>query len=429
LKFHRHTLENGLEIVAECNDEAHTQAVAFFVCTGARDEEDGISGVSHFLEHMVFKGTPRRSAEDVNREFDEMGAHYNAFTSDEHTVYYAAVLPEKQEAAIDLLADVLRPSLREEDFSMEKKVILEEIAMYLDQPPFGADDYLKALYFGPHPLGRSVLGTIESISELSVDQMRTYFERQYAPRNLFVAAAGRVDFPALVRHVQDRCGDWQGTAHERARPSLTSPGSFAALYRESSTQQYILQVARGPDAQAQDRFAAKLLSTMLGDDSGSRMYWELVDPGIAEQATLGHYEYDGAGVFYTWASGEPDNTEQILECLDHLYRASDNQEFTPEELHQAKSKLRARVVLGSEKSRNRLFVVGGNWAQRREYRSVADDLAAVDAVTLEDVHRVARAFPLSRMTTVTVGPLEAVRGHTSQRGAVPAALGKVGKSW
>jgi predicted Zn-dependent peptidase len=414
LKFQQQTLDNGLQIVAECNDEAHTQAVAFFVCTGARDEDDRVSGVSHFLEHMVFKGTRRRSADDVNREFDEMGAHYNAFTSDEHTVYYAAVLPEKQEAAVDLLADILRPSLRDDDFNMEKNVILEEIAMYLDQPPFGADDVLKALYFGRHPLGRSVLGTTQSITDLAVDQMRGYFQRQYAPNNLFVAAAGRVDFPGLVKQVEARCGDWNGAAAERSRPSFARDTRFAALYRENSAQQYILQVTDAPDSRGKDRFAAKLLATILGDDSGSRMYWDLVDPGVAEQASLGHYEYDGAGVFYTWASGEPDNIEEILDRLDRLYRASDARDFTEVELSQAKSKLRARIVLGSEKSRNRLFVVGGNWAQRREYRAVADDLAAVDAVTLADVHRIAEKYPLSKMTTVTVGPLEEVRGHSSK---------------
>ena len=118
-----------------------------------------MAGVSHFLEHMGFKGTPRRSADDVNREFDEIGAHYNAFTSEESTVYYASVLPEYQEASVDLLADIMRPSLRQDDFDMEKNVILEEIQMYLDQPPFGMDDRLKELHFGEHPLARSVLGT------------------------------------------------------------------------------------------------------------------------------------------------------------------------------------------------------------------------------------------------------------------------------
>ncbi|MEX0678298.1 MAG: pitrilysin family protein, partial [Pirellulales bacterium] len=144
MEFLEQRLANGLRIVAECNPEAHSTALGFFVETGARDENDAIAGVSHFLEHMMFKGTPTRTAQDVNREFDEIGAHYNAFTSEEHTVYYAAVLPEYQTAAVELLCDIIRPSLREEDFDTEKQVIIEEIRMYEDQPPFGADDKCRA---------------------------------------------------------------------------------------------------------------------------------------------------------------------------------------------------------------------------------------------------------------------------------------------
>src|SRR5215475_6566186 len=140
-----------MEIIAECDDSAYSTALGFFVNTGARDETDEVSGVSHFLEHMVFKGTPSRSAEDVNREFDEMGAHYNAFTNEENTVYYAAMLPEYVHSAVELLADILRPSLRETDFDTEKQVIIEEIKMYEDQPPFGVDDKCRAAFFGSHP--------------------------------------------------------------------------------------------------------------------------------------------------------------------------------------------------------------------------------------------------------------------------------------
>ena len=161
MEFLKHILPNGLEIVAERNPKAYSTALGFFVRAGSRDETDEVAGVSHFLEHMMFKGTPTRTADDVNREFDEMGASYNAFTSEEHTVYYAAVLPEYQVQASELLADILRPSLRLEDFEMEKQVILEEIRMYEDQPPFGADEKCRALYFGEHPLARSVLGTVE----------------------------------------------------------------------------------------------------------------------------------------------------------------------------------------------------------------------------------------------------------------------------
>jgi predicted Zn-dependent peptidase len=406
LKFRSATLDNGLEIVAECNDAAHSFGVGFFVRTGARDETDEVAGVSHFLEHMVFKGTPRRTAEDVNRDFDEIGAHYNAFTSEENTVYYASVLPEYQEASIDLLADILRPSLRGEDFDMEKKVILEEIQMYADQPPFGMDDQIKELHYGKHPMARSVLGTVDTVGALSVDQMKAYFESRYSPGNVFVAAAGKVDFDALVKQVEQRCGHWTPQAAPRETPPATSNTAFKCVTRESSTQQYILQLADGPSSEDHDRYAAKLLATIVGDDSGSRLYWQMVDPGLVESASLGHYEYQGLGMMYSWLSCAPEDARAIYEMLAKIYRTAEAKGFTEEELRQARSKVKARVVLGGERPRNRLFNVGGNWMQRREYRSVANDLATLDGVTLDEVHAVLAKYPLTRSTTATIGPLK-----------------------
>src|SRR5215475_273469 len=156
MAFHVHTLKNDLRIIAETSPSARSTALGFFVRTGARDESPEVSGVSHFLEHMVFKGTPRRSALDVNRDFDRIGAHYNAFTSEENTVFYAAILPEYMDRAVDVLADILRPSLRGDDFDMEKNVIIEEIGMYEDQPTWSAYDHAKRIYFADHPLSTSI---------------------------------------------------------------------------------------------------------------------------------------------------------------------------------------------------------------------------------------------------------------------------------
>jgi predicted Zn-dependent peptidase len=410
LEFHSHRLDNGLEIVAEVNDDAHSTSVGFFVRTGSRDETDQLSGVSHFLEHMCFKGTPRRTADDVNREFDEIGAHYNAFTGEECTAYYASVLPEHEEESIDLLADILRPSLRPDDFETEKQVILEEIKMYLDQPPFGMDDRLKQVHLGAHPIARSVLGTAESVANLTPDQMRRYFASRYSPGNVFVAAAGKLDFDALVEHVSSRCGAWE----PRDAPRLTPPpplshARFEVVHRESVTQQYVLQLADAPASEDPSRYAAKLLATIVGDDSGSRMYWELTDPGLAESASLGHYEYLGVGMFYTWLACEPDQTEENLQILRGIFRQVETDGVSEEELQQAKNKVKARVVLSSERPRNRLFNIGGNWLQRREYRSVADDLDSLDAVTLDQIGAVVDRYPLTQCSTVTVGPLADVR--------------------
>src|SRR3977135_3352720 len=194
MPFHHHVLPNGLTVVGESSPSARSVAVGFFVRTGARDESADLSGVSHFLEHMVFKGTPRRSSLDVNRDFDRIGAFSNAYTSEENTVFYAAILPEYLPQAVDILADIMRPSLRGEDFEMEKKVIIEEIGMYEDQPMWCAYDHAKKAYFDGHPLGNSVLGSVQSVQGLKRDQMHAYYDRRYVAPNITVAIAGSFDW-------------------------------------------------------------------------------------------------------------------------------------------------------------------------------------------------------------------------------------------
>lgn len=405
MEFREHVLPNGLEVVAECDAQARSTALGFFVKTGARDETDEVSGVSHFLEHMVFKGTAKRTADDVNRRFDELGAHYNAFTSEEKTVYYAAVLPEYQRPALELLSDILRPALRQADFDTEKKVIIEEIRMYADQPPYGADDHVRAVHFGRHPLGRSVLGTVESISDLRVEAMREYFERRYSPRNIALVAAGKIDFDDLVRGADEYCGRWQPfDAPREVRPAAAN-SAFECLYKETSAQEYCLQIANGPSATDDDRFAAKLLATVVGDDSGSRLYWELIDTGLAEHATLGHYDYLGTGLYMTYLCCDPEFAATNLQRVSDIYRRVERDLITAAELDQAKNKINSRVVLSSERPRGRLFNLGANWTHRREYRSVRDDLDAVEAVTLEQIAAVLKKHPLTRGTTVAIGPV------------------------
>ena len=410
MQFLKHTLPNGLQIVAECNDDAYSTALGFFVNAGARDENAAIAGVSHFLEHMVFKGTPRRSADDVNREFDEMGAHYNAFTNEENTVFYAAVLPEHQDRAVDLLADILRPSLRADDFETEKQVILEEIQMYEDQPPFGADDKCRAMYFGSHPLGHSVLGTAESIQGLTAEAMGDYFRQRYSPGNIVLAAAGRIDFDRLVSCLERCCGRWTPVATSRAIERPVVRDGFQVLQKENATQQYLLQFAAGPAAEDTDRYAAKLLATVLGDDSGSRLYWELLDPGLAEHVSLSHSEHQGAGMMMTYMSCEPQQAADNLRRIAAIYRKVEAEGVTAAELEQAKSKIRSRIVLSSERPRGRLFAVGTDWVYRSEYRPVESELDVVAALTVDDLHAVLAKYPLTKPTTVTIGPLAELRG-------------------
>jgi predicted Zn-dependent peptidase len=276
--------------------------------------------------------------------------------------------------------------------------------MYEDQPPFRADEKCKAAYYGSHPLGNSVLGTVESVTRLSVEEMRDYFRRRYSPDNVVLAGAGRIDFDALRSSAERFCGAWQPTADSRRIEQVTPQRAFEVLQKEAATQQYAMQLSAGPAAEDPQRFAAKLLATVLGDDSGSRLYWELVDPGLAEHASLSHCEFEGAGLMLSYLSCAPERTAENLQRILDLYRRAEAEGVTPAELDQAKSKVRSRIVLSSERPRGRLFTVGGDWVYRREYRSIRDDLETVAAVTPQQIADVLAAYPLTRSATVTIGP-------------------------
>src|SRR6056297_1606845 len=222
-EFRQTTLANGLRVVAEIDTRGYSAAMGYFVRAGARDEVDRESGLSHFLEHMMFKGTARRSAADVNRELDELGGQSNAYTSEEQTVYYATVLPKFQGRLIDLLTDMLSPALRDDDFETERQVILEEIAKYEDQPPFGAFERAMERHFSPRGLGRRVLGTSESIKAMTSSDMRAYFNRRYRPENIVLAASGNVDFDGLIADVEKLTRHWAGRGTSGS-PSADDPG-------------------------------------------------------------------------------------------------------------------------------------------------------------------------------------------------------------
>ena len=404
MQFHEARLDNGLQIIAELTQSVHSVGLGFFVKTGSRDETDALSGVSHFLEHMAFKGNDRFSADDVNRIFDEVGAKYNAATAEELTMYYAAVLPEYLDRTTELLAALIRPALRQDDFDMEKNVILEEIGMYDDQPMFVAYEKMMQAHFDGHPLGRSVLGTKESVSALSSEQMRGYHHDHYLAGNVILAVAGNCQWPEILELANKYCASWP--AGDAVR-SVSAPHPQRGVYviqRESSQQQHIMHQDPAPDAEHPLRTAAELLSVIVGDDSGSRLYWELVDPGYVEGAELTYQEYHGAGVFRTFYNGQPEETEPNLARVQKVYEQINREGVTEQELAQAKSKVCSRVVLSSERPMGRLESLGNNWMYRGRYQPVSEDLRQIRAVTTDQIRELLAEFPLAQTTTVTVGP-------------------------
>jgi predicted Zn-dependent peptidase len=409
VSFQSQVLKNGLQVIGETSLSARSAALGFFVRTGSRDESAEVSGVTHFLEHMVFKGTPRRTALEVNRDFDRIGAHYNAFTSEENTVFYAAILPEYLPQAVDILADILRPSLRVEDFEMEKNVIIEEIGMYEDQPMFSAYDHAKRIYFADHPLGNSILGTPESIRALTRDQMQAYFQRRYVAPNITVVAAGNLDWAHFVALVEEHCGGWSsGPAGRQDVRETRGSGAFQLIPKPKVTQEHVFLISAGPPVESPLRYAADTLALAVGDDSGSRLYWTLVDPGLADSADCSFHDYEGTGSFYTSFSSEPDRTEENLALVLQVLHEVQREGITEEELQQGKSKISSRVVRGSERPMGRMQAIGMAWTYLHEYRTVDDDLRAFEAVTLDAIREVLDRYPIIQTTTLALGPLESL---------------------
>jgi predicted Zn-dependent peptidase len=412
--FYKHALKNGLRIIGETNSSARSVALGFFVRTGSRDETAPVSGVTHFLEHMVFKGTPRRTALEVNRDFDRIGAHYNAFTSEENTVFYAAILPEYLPESVDILADILRPSLRTEDFDMEKKVIIEEIGMYEDQPMWSAYDAAKRAHFAGHPLANSILGSVDSIKSLKRDQMHAYFKRRYVAPNITVVAAGRFPWKRLLSLVDKHCGGWErGAVGRKGVRETKGAGTFQVVKKEKVTQEHVFMISPGPPVESPLRYAADILATVVGDDSGSRLYWALVDPGLADSADTSFHDYQGTGSFYTSFSCDPSKVETNLEITAKILREVRQNGVTEDELRQAKSKIGSRVVRGSERPMGRMQAIGMTWTYLQTYRTVDQELKAFDSVSLKTIREVLDRYPIDRFTTLALGPMKKVKAPMS----------------
>jgi predicted Zn-dependent peptidase len=403
LTFHQHTLPNGLEIVVETNPDSYSFAAGLFVKTGSRDEDAKVNGVSHFLEHMMFKGSEKYTWEDVNRIFDEIGARYNAFTTQEMTAYYANVLPEFTERAMEHLSHLLRPEIRAADFETEKKVILEEIAMYLDDPGHRLYEKLMEVHFGNHPLSMSVLGTAETIAQLKRDDMTEYFKQRYGPGNMVLSVTGRLDFDEVIALADRYMGHWQKVAAPRRQPEPIYKPQRNEMSDPKLNRQYLMGMTPGPSAQDERRFAARVLSDVIGDSDGSRFYWALVDPAIAEDADFGFYPHDGCGSFYISLTADPARMDQALDiALKELEKVKSD--LKDDEVERAKNKIASSLVLSGEIPSGRMRSIGSQWIYNKEYRSLEKDMATLMSLTTDSLKQLMRDFPFDPMSIVSLGP-------------------------
>ncbi len=404
MEFKKKILDNGLRLIGEVNTSAKSAAIGFFVKTGSRDETSEINGVSHYLEHMLFKGTEKFSALEVNEAFDRTGAQFNAFTSEENTVFYAAVLPEYLDEVTKLWIELMRPALRDGDFDMEKNVIKEEIAMYKDMPSFDVMDRCRSLHFDGHACGHSVLGSEQSIDDLTAEQMRDYFARRYAPNNIVVACAGDFDWEKVCSIIEEPCGKWREQASARKLEDCAGSGKSARGEKASLAREHICLMSGGMSAQDDRRFAGSLLAAVIGDDVGSRFFWELVDKALAEAAAMQFAAMDGTGAFCSYIRCGSENVSQVMDIVRGVFKSVADNGVSEDELRKAKNKILSALVIKNELSMGRLVDLGFNWTYLEQYRTIEDDIEAIKAVTVDDVHAVIEQYNPGEFTQFSVGP-------------------------
>lgn len=398
-------LPNGLTVAVEIMPHVQSAACGFLARTGARDDPPQLAGVSHFLEHMMFKGTARRTAAQVNIEFDEMGSYYNAYTSKDRTFYYGWVQTRDLDRQLDLLADMMRSTLPENEFALEKNVVLEEIAMSKDDLASVAYDCLHERLCPGTPLAWPVLGYEETIENMTVWGMREYFTRRYAPNNLILVAAGNVDPDAVMKAARRLCGDWpavQPLGTHRQAPILQT--GVATEIVDRFHQQAVLLAF--PSVAATDPLyeTAEAAAAILGGEN-SRFYWNIVQKGISTRAGVFHEEYQDFGLTVMFGLCEPDNCQRLFDAMRE--EAAKLATLGPEdkELRRVKNLRRTSLANESEAPFYRLGQLVDDMDYRGRPRPAQDRLAAVDAVTAETVAEYLQRFPLAAPGfLVSVGP-------------------------
>ena len=380
-------------------------AVAFYVRTGSRDEHDpALDGISHFLEHMVFKGTAHRGTEEITLAFNNMGAEFNAFTSFEETVYHARVLSDQLPQAVDLLADMMRPRLDPEDFTRERDVILAEITRGEDQPTQVAGRQFYKTYFADTSLGHDVIGSPDSIKAMQVEQMVDYAKRRYAANNIILAVAGKLEWAQVVELAEKHCSTWEtGEVGREVAPYVPTPQT-KHLVRDLQ-QQHILFGYPFPSEQSKDFYAAILAADILGDSSGSRLYWNITHKGLADSAMTQFSPFDGLGMLFAYIGAPPDQAGEVLKLVRAEIASAEADGVYEDELARAKAKLIGSTVLDGESTMRRMMNLPHSWLIDGRLKTIEEDIADIEAVTVQDVNRVFKSWPSADHTVlVTLGP-------------------------
>jgi predicted Zn-dependent peptidase len=409
LGFQRTTLSSGTTIVTERMRGVRSVSVGLWFDVGARDEPDQLAGTSHFLEHLLFKGTPTRTAKDIADAFDAVGGDINAFTGKEYTCYYARVLNDDLGMALDVLADmIMNSTLAPKELESERKVILEEIAMHEDAPDELVHDLFFRSMWHDHPLGRPVLGSNETVSSVTRDQVSSYWRERYSPPNLVVAAAGAVDHEELSDRVMELFAAapvGRRTLRAGATPNATRG---IDIHRRPTEQAHIIVGTEGLHRNHPDRHALTLLDTVLGGGMSSRLFQEIREKrGLAYAVYSYRSLFADAGTFAVYAGTTPQNAHTVMDIIRAELESMSTRGISEAELERAKGHLRGSLVLSSEDPGSRMNRLGRQQITNGEILSVDELIARFDALEMNDIKRVSESVLGGlRLHVTVVGPFD-----------------------
>jgi len=399
------TLPNGLRVVMEVMPHVQSAAAGFLVRTGARDEEPNLAGVSHFLEHMCFKGTAKRDWRQITIDFDNMGSTYNAYTSKERTVYFGWVRVEDLERQIELLADMMQSAIPPDEFETEKKVILEEIAMSADQIDRCVYDLIHGRTYEGHALAWPVLGTTESISRLTRDELHGYFVERYNPANITLLVVGNINPDDAMAMAVRHCGDWPAgrPRPERKAPPPLRTGACCKVV-DRFKQQAIALAVPAPSATHVDRENADVLASIIGGHN-SRFFWNVIQEGIAPYVSAGRLDYCDAAMMIAFGFCETQRVDELLAAMRSELKKVATDGVTAEEVQRVKNRTRTGLTTEAEAPYYRLMQLIQDIDTVGKPRDVTERLSAIEAVNRDSIQDYMRKWPIDTEGWLTsLGP-------------------------
>lgn len=404
--YQKTVLPNGVRIITEEIEHIRSVAVGLWVGAGSRDEKEGYEGISHFIEHMFFKGTKNRTAREIAESLEAVGGQLNAFTTKEYTCYYAKVLDEDIDLAMDVLNDMFFESLFDEkEIEKEKRVVIEEIKMYEDSPDEIIHDLFSDYVWNDHPLGRPILGTEESIKGLTREKILTYMDQHYAPDNLVIAVAGKIKHEDVLNKLAPVYGQFK-RGGRRVLEGTPVGRKVQKMIPRDTEQMHLIVGVPGLGQEDKDLYPMHIINNILGGGLSSRLFQEIREQrGMAYTVFSYHSTYVDTGLFAIYAGTTPTNSQEVVECILAEILDIKRNGITAAELERTKSQIKGGLYLGLESANSRMSRLGKTELTYNRVISPEEVVEKLEQVTIEDVQRVVnQLFTRDRISLLMLGP-------------------------